>query len=389
MSTPAPDGLSRFWRYVFAAILAVGIPLTVLRYTHGLGAVTNLSDNYPWGIWKSLNVIAGVGIGGAGFSIMAAVYIFHLERLRPIVRPAIVMAFLAYASVAFALAIDIGRTWAIWHPIVFWNGASVLFDVSWCLMLYTGVLLLEVSGMLFERLGWPRMLQIQHAITLPVVLVGVVLSTLHQSSLGSLFLIVPGKLHALWYTPILPVLFYISAICVGFAVLILLARVTANAFGARIDPPVLSEIGRILVVGLGVYTITRSVDLLHRGALGLAFSGTYESIMFLVEFVLGAVLPLVLLLRPAVRTNARMLHVPAVMVVLGFVANRLNVGITGFEAAQGGHYVPAWTEVVIGLMVPALACAAYVWIAQYLRVFQPAPAAHAADPVVRGAAPAA
>jgi Ni/Fe-hydrogenase subunit HybB-like protein len=314
-------------------------------------------------------VLCGIGLGGAGFTIMAAVYVFNAERFRPIVRPAILLAFLAYSSAAVALAVDIGRTWNIWHPIVFWNDQSVLFDVAWCLMLYTGVLILEGSGMLFERMGWKRLLKAQHAITLPIVLVGVVLSTLHQSSLGSLFLIVPGKLHAIWYTPMLPVFFFMSAVCVGLATLILLARLTGTAFGARIDESIVSGLARVLVAGVWVYGVTRIFDLWHRGALGAALDGSYESRMFLLEFGLLVVLPAAVLGIPALHRKIGGLYAGAILVVLGFIANRLNVSITGFEWHQGGHYVPAVSEVLIGLMIPALAFGAYTWIARRLDLF--------------------
>ncbi len=357
------------WRLVFYAIVALGMVFLVVRYTHGLGAVTNMSDQYPWGLWKALNVLAGVAIGGAGFTITATVYVFNAERFHPIVRPAVLMAFLAYSSVATALAVDIGKTWTIWHPIIMWNPHSVLFEVAWCLMLYTVVLMLEGSGMVFERLGWQKMLRAQRTATVPVVIAGVVLSTLHQSSLGTLFLIVPGKLHTIWYTTLLPVLFFVSAVAVGLSVLILLSRITANAFGAKIELPMLSELGRILVGVLGIYAVVRVFDFWERGVFAQVFDFSYESALFLVEFGLGIVLPLVLLAMPKIRANSRGLHVAAAMVVAGFLANRLNVAITGFEAAQGGHYVPAFSEIVISVLVPTLAFGAYALVAKSLRLF--------------------
>ena len=373
-----------FWRALFWLLVAGGLVLTAVRFIEGLGSVTNLSDMYPWGLWKAFNVICGIGLGGAGFTIMAAVYVFNVERFRPIVRPAILLAFLAYSSAAVALAVDIGRTWNIWHPIVFWNKASVLFDVAWCLMLYTCVLVLEGSGILFERMGWKKLQKIQHAITLPAVIIGVILSTLHQSSLGSLFLIVPGKLHAIWYTPMLPVFFFVSAVCVGLAVLILLARITGKAFGAPISMPLVTGLARVLVAGLWVYGVTRIFDLWVRGALSAAFDFSYESRMFLLEIALLVLVPGVLLATRKAMYNLRTLQVGAVFVVLGFIANRLNVSIVGFEWFQGGHYTPAFSEVVISLSLPAMALGAYVWIAKYLAIFPARSAAPVASPAPAG-----
>jgi len=358
-----------FWKGTFFVLLAVGLVATVIRFFEGLGAVTNLSDQYPWGLWKGFNVLVAIGLGGAGFTLMGTVYIFNAKRYRAIVRPVVLMAFLAYASAAFSLFIDIGRPWAIWHPIVMWNPHSVLFEVAWCLMLYTCVLLLEGSGMLFERWGWNRMVKIQHAVTLPIVIVGVVLSTLHQSSLGALFLIVPGKLHGLWYTEMLPALFLISAICMGLAMVIVLSRISARAFGRQLEVPVLAGLARILVAMLWVYGIVRIFDLGVNHRLALAANFDYESLMFFAEFGLGVILPAALLSFTRIRLSPRGLYTASLLVVFGFVLNRLNVSITGFEAVQGGHYVPAWAELFVTLMVVAGVFGVYALAVRYLDVY--------------------
>jgi Ni/Fe-hydrogenase subunit HybB-like protein len=374
-----------FWKGMFYLLVAIGLVLTVVRYTKGLGAVTNLSDRYPWGLWKAFNVLVGVGLGGAGFTLMGVSYIFNAKRFRPIVRPAVVMAFLAYTSAAVALMIDIGRSWAIWHPIVMWNPHSVLFEVAWCLMLYTGVLVLEGSGMLFERLGWHRLVHIQHTATVPIVIAGVMLSTLHQSSLGSLFLIAPGKLHPIWYTSMLPLLFFISAICVGLAMLIIMSRLSAHAFGRQFDVPLLGDLSRILVAMLGVYGLARIWDLTLRGQLGTAFGWGYEPAMFQLEFGLGVVAPLALLVWPKLRANWHVLYGGAMLAVFGFVMNRMNVAITGFEGAQGGRYVPSWEEVFMTLMVVALVFGGFGLAVKHLPVFPDVGAAKA-RPVARAQA---
>ena len=358
-----------FWRGIFYVIVSLGLVLTVFRMVKGLGAVTNLSDQYPWGLWKAFNVLAGIGLGGAGFTIMGTVYVFNAKRFKPIVRPTLIMAFLAYASAAFALFVDIGRSWTIWHPIVMWNPHSVLFDVAWCLMLYTTVLLLEGSGIVFERLGWDRLAKLQHAITLPIVIVGVILSTLHQSSLGGLFVIVPGKLHPLWYSTTLPVLFFISAIGMGLAMIIVLSQLSKRAFGRSFDTPMLTELSRFLIAVLGVYFVARLFDLSAQGALPYAFSLSYEALLFHTEFLLGVVAPMILLAFPKMRANSRTLYGASLLVVFGFVANRLNVSITGFEAAQGGHYIPSWSEVFISLGVVAGVFGAYSLAVRFLPVY--------------------
>ena len=208
------------WRVVFAVLMIAGAYATYLRVRYGLGAVTNLSDQFPWGIWIGFDILCGVGLAAGGFTLVAIVHIFNIEKYHPILRPAILTAFLGYVLVVVALLFDLGRPDRVWHPLVMWNPHSVMFEVAWCVTLYTTVLALEFAPAVFEKLGWKKPLDWLKFISVPLMIVGVLLSTLHQSSLGSLYLIVPHKLYALWYTPVLPVFFYLSAICVGLAMTI-------------------------------------------------------------------------------------------------------------------------------------------------------------------------
>jgi len=370
-----------FWTLVLYALLAAGVGVLYLRFTRGLGAVTQLSDRFPWGLWVGFDILCGVGLAAGGFTITTVVYIFKVDRLKPIVRPTVLTAFLGYVLVVVALLFDLGRPWNLWHPLVMWNPRSVMFEVSWCVMLYLTVLLLEFSGMVFERLGWTRALVVQQAATLPLVVAGALLSTLHQSSLGSFYLIVPGKLHALWYTPLLPVLFFLSAIAVGLAMVIVESRLTSRAFGRQLEMPLLMEVGRVLVAALGVYGVTRIYDLAHRGFLGAAFGGSREGLFFQLEFLGGVVAPMLLLAQPRVRRNTRGLYGSSLLVVLGFVTNRLNVSITGLEAAQGGHYLPAVPEMVITLMLVAIGFALFGLAVRHLPVYPRENAAGALAPV--------
>jgi Ni/Fe-hydrogenase subunit HybB-like protein len=265
-----------------------------------------------------------------------------------------------------------------------WNPSSVMFEVAWCVTLYSTVLALEVSGMVFEKLRWRRAVKVQHALVVPLVVAGVILSTLHQSSLGTLYLIVPTKLHPLWYSPMLPVLFWISAIAAAFAMVIVESRLSARAFRRHLEMPLLADVGRILLAVLCVYGAVRVFDLLHRGVLDRAVALDYEGSLFLVEAVLGLVLPIGLLASPRLRHNSRTLYAAALLAVLGFVVNRLNVSITGFDGASGGHYVPSWAEAALSLMMVALGFAAFGLAVRYLDVF---PAEGGAHPRAPGAEP--
>jgi Ni/Fe-hydrogenase subunit HybB-like protein len=358
-----------FWRGLFFLLLAVGAVVTVMRFTQGLGAVTNLSDAFPWGLWIGFDVLCGVGLAAGGFTLTAIVYIFHVKRFEPIVRPAVLTAFLGYLLVITALVFDLGRPWNLWHPLVMWNTDSVMFEVSWCVMLYTTVLALEVSGMFFDKMGWRRALKVQRAFTVPLVAAGVILSTLHQSSLGAFYVIVPGKLHPLWYSTSLPLLFWVSALCAGLGMVLVESRLSSRAFGRQLELPLLREIGRILMACLGVYGVLRLFDLYQQGALGLAFTAGYEAALFQLELLAGVALPFLLLAIPRLRASARGLYAAGLLTVLGFIVHRLNVSITGFEAAQGGRYFPAWSEVAITLMLVALGFAAFRLAVRYLNVF--------------------
>jgi Ni/Fe-hydrogenase subunit HybB-like protein len=331
--------------------------------------VTNLSDTYPWGLWVGFDILCGVGLAAGGFTITAMVYIFNAEKFKPIVRPAVLTAFLGYVLVVTALLLDLGRPWNLWHPLVMWNPKSVLFEVAWCVMLYTTVLALELSGVVFEKLGWLRAVKIQKVFTVPLVVVGVLLSTLHQSSLGALYLIAPGKLHPLWYTPNLPLLFFASAVSVGLAMVIVESRLSARAFGRQLELPLLKEVGRFLMTVLGIYGVIRLCDLRFNGDIGLIFQGTYEAGMFHLEYFIGVLVPFVLLAFPKVRESSRGLYVSSLFAVLGFITNRLNVSITALESAQGGRYVPAWSEVMITLMLVAIGFGAFSLAVRYLNIY--------------------
>ena len=362
-----------FWEAVFAVVLVLFAGVTVLRFTRGLGAVTNLSDQFPWGLWIGFDVLCGVGLAAGAFTLTATVHVFNLHRFEPIVRPAILTGFLGYLLVIGGLLFDLGQPWRIWHALVFWNPHSVMFEVAWCVMLYTAVLAIEFSPVVFERWRLERPRRILRSITTPLVIAGVILSTLHQSSLGSLYLIVPSKLHPLWYTPLLPYLFVISAIAAGIGMTILESYLSKRAFGRHLEMDLLEPLARCMVVALGVYALLRVIVIMQSGAAAMLLNPGYEAWMFLLEMVVGVVLPVGLLLVERVRTHPTGLVVSALLAVLGFVMNRLNVSVTGMEGAAGVRYVPSWMEVTVSLGLVALGFALFALAVRYLPVF-PEPA---------------
>ena len=358
-----------FWKLVFLALLAVGLYATFVRFTRGLGASTHLSDQFPWGIWISFDVLCGVMLAAGGFTLTAAVHILNIKRMHSIIRPTILTAFLGYLLVCVALMYDLGKPYNIWHPLIMRNPHSVMFEVAYCVMLYTTVLALEFSPIVLERFGLEKPLKVIRAILIPLVICGVILSTLHQSSLGTLYLIVPEKLHPFWYSPLLPVFFFISAIAVGLAMTIFESSMSSKHFGLQLELPVLQELGRVLIVVLAVYAILRLEDLAHRGALKLALKPGYEMYLFWLEIGLSIILPLFLLLQRRVRNSADGLYWAAVLVVLGFITNRMNVSITGFEGSTGVRYFPKWTELAVTGMIIASGFALFGLAVKYLPIF--------------------
>lgn len=358
-----------FWRILFLLVLAGGLVVAWLRWTKGLGAVTNLSDAYPWGLWVGFDILCGIGLAAGGFIITAVVYVFRLERFRPIVRPALMTAFIGYMLEVVALMLDLGRPWNLWRPLTTWNPDSVMFVVAWCVTVYSLVLFAELSGMIFEKLGWLRAMRIQRACTMPLVIVGVVLSVIHQSSLGGLYLVMEKKLHVLWYSNYLPLLFLISAVAVGLAMITVESRLSGRVFGHHLSGRILAELGAAQFVMLLLYGLVRIADLAARGALDEVFRMTQESGLFLFEFGAGVILPALLLANSRRRRNMRLLYGASLLTVLGFILHRLNVSMTALEASRGEPYVPAIGEAVATLMFIGLGFAAFHLAARHLHLF--------------------
>ncbi|HEY3270994.1 MAG TPA: Ni/Fe-hydrogenase cytochrome b subunit [Geothrix sp.] len=362
-----------FWTGVFAVLFLAFCAVSVIRYTKGLGAVTNLSDQFPWGLWIGFDLLCGVGLAAGAFTLTAVVHLFNLKRFEPIVRPTILTGFLGYSFVIVALLLDLGQPWRIWHAIVYWNTHSVMFEVAWCVMLYTTVLAVEFSPVVFERFGYHAPARLIHRLITPLVILGVLLSTLHQSSLGSLYLIVPSKLHPLWYSPMLPLYFYISAIGAGIGMVILESYLSKRAFHRHLEMDLLEPLARGMVVALGIYGLMRLQGIARNHAFGTL--GSYEGRMFLVEVILGVVLPVVLMSFRRLRTDPDWLVGGAFLAVLGFVMNRLNVSITGMEAASGTRYLPSAMEIIVSLGLVATGMAVFAFAVRNFSIFPEGPVA--------------
>lgn len=350
--------------FVLGCLVILGLIPIVIRYLNGLGAISNLSDGRPWGFWISFDLYCGVALAAGGFTLAGVVYIFGREKYHSVARPAILTAFLGYLLVILALLVDLGQPWYIWHAMIYWNIHSPLFEVAICVMTYTLVLALEFSPAVFERLSelnlpvirrfnWHIPLRVIRAIQIPLVIAGIVLSTLHQSSLGSMLLMMPHTLHPLWYTPVLPLLFLLSAISVGPAMVIFESTLSTRAFGHELAIDVLSGLGRAIPYILGLYLLLKLVDLLVAGELGLIFTAYPINLLWWTEVIIGVVTPIILLSRPAIRQSRRGVFWSSVLVIFGLVLNRFNVSMLALGMRPGFTYFPHWMEVAISVALVA------------------------------------
>ncbi len=348
--------------FILSIIVVIGLGVMIYRYLNGIGAISNLSNGRAWGLWISFDLYCGVALAAGGFTLAGAVYIFRLEKYHPVVRPAVLTAFLGYTLVILALLVDLGQPWYIWHAMIFWNIHSPLFEVAICVMTYTVVLALEFSPAVFERFNWRIPLRIIRAIQIPLVIAGVVLSTLHQSSLGSMLLMMPYTLHPLWFSPVLPILFLTSAIAVGPAMVIFESTLSTKAFGHKLDSSVLSGLAKAIPYVLGIYLLLKLMDLMVAGEMGLVFTAYPQNLLWWAEIIIGVISPIILFSIPELRQNRNAVFWTSVLVVIGLVINRFNVSMLALTMRPGYNYLPHWMEFAIsaGLVADALLV---IWLA--------------------------
>jgi formate dehydrogenase iron-sulfur subunit len=400
---------------LLTAVAAIGTLLALYRFATGIGRVSNLNQGYPWGFWIGFDVVAGL------------MHMFGGERYQPLVRPTILTAFLGYLLFILALMVDLGRPWTIWHMLIYWHHESPMFEVGWCVMMYTTILFLEFLPVVFERFRLDRLYAVWItvapwiAITLLVLfaialthstawvlaiaavlvgfevlvrvgaihrdprmptmllMAGIMFSVLHQSSLGSLFLIVPHKLDAIWYSPILPFSFFVSAVAAGVAMVIVESTASAWYFERRVEGELLRDVGHVLCWAIFGTLALRGLDLVLRGVGTELLVITPQSLAFWVEIMVGLIIPLAILLTPDFADSPRWLLVASLMVIAGLLLNRLNVAVVGITSSYGETYYPHWMEIGITAGIVALGVLAYILVCRNFPVFssahrQPKPA---------------
>jgi len=330
---------------------AVGVVASIWRLLTGLGGATHLSDGYPWGIWIGFDFTL-IAFAGTGFTMAAVVHVLRLKQFEDAVRPAILAGLVGYVSVLLLLVIDLGRPDRFYHFILFWNMHSPLFEISWCVLLYTTVLLIETSPFLLERIQNRFLLKLTQKIMLPVTILGVTLSSLHQSTLGTLYLNMPHRLNQLWYTPILPLLFFTSSVMAGLSLAILAYKASNHLRGRPVKPGVARGLGKG-IAGVGVfYLLLKLGDIILAGEFSHLLAFDRASALMGLELGAGVILPILLFLSPVTRYRCIAQVGGPVLVLFGVLLNRFNATMFMQVLPAGITYSPHILEWVstIGIL---------------------------------------
>ncbi len=380
MSTPANNGpKSAFntFNLVAGAIILVGLVITVIRFTQGIGSVTNLDNNNPWGIWIGFDLLCGVALAAGGYTTSAACYIFGLKRFHSAVRPAILTAFLGYALVVFALQYDLGRPWRLPYPIFYQQGTtSLLSEVGLCVMLYLTVLFIEFTPAMFEWLGWKKIRKVVVKLTLALTIFGVVLSTLHQSSLGALYTIAPSKLHPLWYSPYMPLYFFVSSIAAGMSMVIFEGTLSHKKMHRMMDEEYLKHHDGV-VLGFGKAASLVLFGYFFVKMIGVAYDNNWHylvsgyGLLFLTEMLGFVALPCFLYAVGVRDKNLGLIKKAAIITVLGIVFNRFNVSLIAFNyhLPSSERYFPSMMEIGISVFVVTIGVVVFRFITTRMPIF--------------------
>ncbi|MBT8358449.1 MAG: Ni/Fe-hydrogenase cytochrome b subunit [Desulfobacterales bacterium] len=357
-------------------IIICGLILTILRFTKGLGAVTNLDHNNPWGIWIGFDLLCGVALAAGGYVTSAACYIFGLKRFHSAVRPAILTAFLGYALVVLALHYDVGQPWRLPYPIFYSQGtSSLLFEVALCVFLYLSVLFVEYSPAALEWLGFKKTRNLIVRLTLVLTIFGVILSTLHQSSLGALFMIAPSKLHPLWYSEYLPIYFFISSIFAGLSMVIFEGSLSHRFLHHKMDE---SHLAESRGVALGFAKAASFIMMAYVGIklIGIAIDNQWHYLTtswgqwYLLEIIGFVMLPAYLYALAAREKKLILARWASVIAVLGIVLNRLNISLIAFNwhLPSAQRYFPSWMEIATSIFIVTIGVVAYRFIATHMPI---------------------
>ncbi len=354
---------------VLAGLTAIAGVILLIRFFFGIGAVTNINDGYTWGIWIAYDVMVGSALACGGYAMALLVYIFNRGEYHPLVRPALLASLFGYTLAGASVIFDLGRWWNVWH--IFWPGYaqinSVMFEVAVCITAYIFVMWIEFSPVFLEKLGLKDVKRKLNKLLFFFIALGVLLPSMHQSSLGSLLVVFGYQVHPLWQTILLPLLFLMTAILMGFAIVIFEATLVSVGFKRPGETAILSKLSRIMYWMLAVYLVVRVGDLAWRGALGAMFVPGFEAFGFWVEMAAFAA-PLWLLAAAESRMRPSRLFVSAVLLMLGGFMLRINGFLIGYQTGEGYHYFPSVPELLVTIGLVAFEILAYIVFVRTLPV---------------------
>jgi Ni/Fe-hydrogenase subunit HybB-like protein len=360
---------------ITGAILIGGAAILAVRFTQGLAATTNLSHTYPWGLWIGFDVMSGVALAAGGFVTSSAVYLFGMKEYKPIVRPALLTGFLGYFLVVLGLLADLGRPWRLPYPFIKSAGpTSPLFEVALCVALYLTVLFIESTPPVFEWLGLKWWRRVVGSMTIALTIFGLILSTMHQSTLGAMVMVAPTRLHPLWYSAHIPVHFFVSAVAAGLAMVIVEGMISHRAFHHQVEisrerfEAINLGLAKAAAVALGVYFSIKTVALALEDEWSLLATGW--GAYWLVE-VLGFVLLPCLLFAVAYRERRLVIaRVAAVITVIGIMLNRFNITFIAYNwnKPTAETYIPSWMEIWVTVAFITFAVVVFRWIASRMPI---------------------
>ena len=376
-----PKGkLFTWFNMISVPIMTLGIVLIVIRFVKGLGSITNLDQDVPWGLWIGFDVVTGVAFAGGAYVLTFIVYILNVKKYQPIVRVTVLNGFLAYVFYAGALLLDLGKPWNVINPIIgnSFGVSSVLFLVAWHFLLYMLAELIEFSPAIAEWIGAKRARKILSGMTLAAVIFGITLSTLHQSGLGALFLMAKDKIHPLWYNGFIPLLFFVSSIFAGLSMVIFEGSISHRVFHHQISEKnrqshngILHGLSKICAFTMFIYFFLQVVVFVHGKHWDLL--NTRMGYWYLTEIFGFVVFPMVLFFISYKRFNVTLIKVAAVITMLGIIINRLNVTVIGYKWDAAVPYVPSWMEIVVTLTVLFAEIWIFRWIVNRLPVLSDPP----------------
>jgi len=354
---------------LLAALVAIAGVILLVRFIFGLGSVTNINDGYPWGLWVVYDVVIGSAFACGGYSVALLVYIFNKGEYHPMVRPALLASLFGYTLAGVGVIFDLGRYWNFWH--IFWPGYaqpnSVMFEVALCISAYIIVMWLEFSPAFLDKFGKKDVKKKLNKVLFFIIALGTLLPSMHQSSLGSLLVVFGYQIHPLWQTMLLPLLYLMTALTIGFAIVIFEACLASSGFKRPLEMHLLGKLSKVMLWMLSAYLIVRFGDLAFRGALGNMFELDIEAFMFWVETALF-VAPLVILAKPQARKHPAKLFIAACSLMLAGFILRINSYLVGYETGAGWHYFPSVSEIMVSIGMIALEVLSYIVLVRYLPI---------------------